>query len=350
MITLSNTLVYSLREITEKLLDSHQQSFQLRDEVLALAQILSQAAESLDSDRNSERQDIHSGETITQHGLAVSPQLAKLCAEDYMRTIAFLRGAHQAINDVLSTQSSATILYAGCGPWATLAIPIMSVMTSEKVRFTLLDIHQSSVQSVKNIIKTLGLNHHISAIHHTDALDYQIDKTNPPDIILLEVMQACLEKEPQVALSQHLLQQAPNALLIPEEIEISLNWVDLSKEFAVEQTGKDQTDRDSHRIAAGSVFRVNKEKLLNWPIKSSQLSAATLRFPDLTENYQPMLYTAITTYKKHQLLAHESGLTCPRLLVLDTEHSQPYSLSFHYQLGNQPKLTFTKLYNELEEG
>ena len=55
-------------------------------------------------------------------GVAINPQAAAHCVNDYGRSVAFIRGVHAAIK-ILQARFSGQplkILYAGCGPFATL--------------------------------------------------------------------------------------------------------------------------------------------------------------------------------------------------------------------------------------
>ena len=75
--------------------------------------------------RTAPQEDISGGETLTSNGLALSPTMAAMCANDFVRTIQFIRGTHAAIADIRERfpDRPARVLYAGCGPYATLAVP-----------------------------------------------------------------------------------------------------------------------------------------------------------------------------------------------------------------------------------
>src|SRR3989338_10361358 len=65
------------------------------------------------------------GEYETPYGWAISPYSASKCVYDHARTAAFIRGENQAILDLKKgANRPLNILYAGCGPLATLGIPI----------------------------------------------------------------------------------------------------------------------------------------------------------------------------------------------------------------------------------
>ena len=63
------------------------------------------------------------------------------------RTVKFIRGMHDAIKEAqrLNPGKRISVLYAGCGPFGTLALPLTTQFQSHEVEFTLLDLHNESV-------------------------------------------------------------------------------------------------------------------------------------------------------------------------------------------------------------
>jgi len=78
------------------------------------------------------------------------------------------------------------------------------------------------------------------------------------------MMQACLESEPQVAVTRHLLKQAPQAILVPEEVRVDLALVDPSREFDMTALEQKRAPTQRERIPVGSVFVVNRETVRLW--------------------------------------------------------------------------------------
>lgn len=288
------------------------------------------------------QEDISGGETRTSDGLALSPAMAAMCADDYRRTVEFIRGAHAAIVDIRQRipHRPARILYVGCGPLATLAIPLMTIFSSTEAVFTLIDVHPESIESAKSIVAALGLADSIASIETVDAGSYSVCADEPPDIILMEIMQACLESEPQVAITRHLLKQAPNAILIPEEVCINLMLVDPSREFDLHGLEQNRAPIDRDRINVAPVFVINREAVNSWSSNyGNRLPASVVRIPDqLERHYQPMLFTVIRIYKNHVLKDYDSGLTCPKMLSINDAIKPGDTIQFHYKLGNHPCL------------
>jgi hypothetical protein len=327
-----------LRRLTHLLLESTEPVYALRPEVMGLTEILA-AAQRQPTTRHA---DIAGGETRTPNGLAVSPQMAQMCADEYVRTIVFLRGLHTAVGEARRRFPGrpARVLYAGCGPYATLAVPLMTVHSAQEVAFTLLDIHAESIASARSIIASLGLADSVADFVTGDAGAYQVDSDFPPDIIVLEVMQACLEAEPQVAVTRHLLGQAPAAILVPEEIRIELTLVDQAREFDVNclQENREPVPRD--RIPVAPVFALGRETVASWhAIDGDVLPAATVRIPaGCAPRYRPLLFTRIQIFQDHILHDYDSSLTCPKPVDLGGVAAPGAMVRFRYELGRYPRL------------
>lgn len=326
-----------LKRLARALVESERPAYSLRPEVLELGRLLAQ----LSTIPTTPNENIARGETRTSHGLALSPTMASMCVDDFVRTIEFLRGAHAAITDLRKQQPRRRIqfFYAGCGPHAILALPLMALFPSSDVSFTLLDIHPDSIQSASTIINALGLQSRVTKIEIADATSYQIDPDQAPDIILVETMQAALEAEPQVAIVRHLLRQSPHAVLLPEEVRVDLVLVNPSREF--DQEGQAISQRD--RIQVGPVFVLNRETAKSWEgEKSGRLPASTVRLPEpLEARYEPMLFTTVRVYRNHVLKDYDSGLTCPRRPRIEGQIRSGAEMDFRYELGSHPGLVST---------
>ena len=327
-----------LRRVTRTLLEFNRSTHSLRSEVVEMTKILANSQ----IVRPTSHQDISGGETRTSNGLALSPAMAAMCADDFMRTVTFIRGTHAAIVDVRKRipDQPARVLYVGCGPYAILAVTLMAIFSSSEATFTLLDIHSESIASARSIIDTLCLSESVVSFETLDAGFYRIPPDQPPDVILIEIMQACLESEPQVAVTRHLLPQAPNAILIPEEVRIDLTLVAPSNEFNLDSWEQNGGDKQRDRVPVGSVFVVNRETVSLWKSNSSnRLPGLSVQIPDsMEQRYQPMLFTKIRTYQQHILEDYDSGLTCPRILSTEETVKAGDTIQFHYELGQQPRL------------
>jgi hypothetical protein len=61
------------------------------------------------------------------------------------------------------------VLYAGCGPFALLALPLMTAFSKQEVVFTLIDIHPESLRCARHLIDSFGYGAHVRAYACADA-------------------------------------------------------------------------------------------------------------------------------------------------------------------------------------
>ena len=307
------------------MLDPERAPYTLRDDVLAIKAILLEAG----GIRIEPDSDISSGETITEHGVAISPTMAAMCMDDFVRTVQFIRGVHAAVS-AQPDKKPVRILYAGCGPLAPLAIPLMTVLAADEVRFTLLDIHQKSIDSVKSIVRTFGLADHVDEILVGDAATHKINDTTRPDVIVVEMLRAALEAEPQFDVCANLLSQAPDAVLVPEDVQLELALINTAREFSfIEKDQEPELERD--RLDLGSLLGLSKESILAFAsngIKLEQVrTPATIPEYD-PSRYDPMIRTTIRTYGEYVLSDYESGITCPRPLPVKVSPDDTIEIAY----------------------
>lgn len=295
--------------LSHTLLDDAKDPSTLRPEVMRLVEIFEAVSAGFTRDADTKR-----GETLTAQGLAISPTMAAVCAEDYMRTIQFLRGFNAAIGAAHAAKAERTVhaLYVGTGPYAVLAVPLMTVWAREDCVFELLDLHETSVQSVSAILKGLGLEEHVSAVRCGDAMTYGPDPECTPDIVMAEIMLAGLEKEPQVAVTRSLTRTLPEALFLPETVEISL------------------VTEDGMR-SSQPIFTYGAELRRHAPDETRRLPAGSVYLSGRT---QPFLETRIVIYGPYTLEPHQSGLTCRRVPLFDNRVGEIVELE--YRMGERP--------------
>lgn len=293
--------------------------------------------------------DVTEGKTRSGGGIALSPAHAALCSDEPRRTAMFLRGVNDAILEALAMRKSPDepiqVLYAGTGPFGTLVIPLMTVFPPEDVRFTMLDIHAVSIDSVKSIVRRLKLDKSVASYVVADACAYCIPENEIPEVIVSETMDAALESEPQVAIMRHLLGQAPGARLVPESVRVDAVLLDTSSEPGVVEPDLENSIPASSpdRIPFGSVFTLDAEAIKSWAcLTGERLPAGSLEVPRSPgSHYKPFFFTTIITHGDHILRTHDSGLTSPRAFPGDGELTSGELVHFHYRLGRSPGLGYS---------
>ena len=278
--------------------------------------------------------DLNDEDIILPSGKAISPSMAARCLSDFKRTTKFIRGINEAIKQKLNEKfQPVQILYAGCGPYATLITPLLTLYNKHELCVDLLDINEISLSSAHSVISGLKLNNRIGEFFLYDACQFKFEKDY--HIIISETMQAALNSEPQVAIMQNFYRQMnPDTIFIPEEIivEAKLNTVGIWNDEKL------RID-DEVRIDVGEVLKVNKHTI-NDVLKKNELHL----FNPTGDLMELKLYTAIKIFKNEFLTEGDSGLNFPLKLMdlkkeMDVEleicYSQIYPASFLTTLKNK---------------
>ncbi len=265
----------------------------------------------------------------TKSGNAIGPFWAASCSKELFRTQRFIKALHQAIGDKLqSVEGSIHVLYAGTGPFALLALPIMAQFSPEEVQFTLLEINPISYEKMNKCISELGLEDYIKATHCVDAVEYKLHEKDI-DILISETMCNGLYREPQVSITLNLVSQLDqDCTIIPELIEVSLSEEGLSNGLS--------------KIA--SLMRFDRTYIDDVILNSTPLR---WEFPEVLIQHtfntstKYFLTTDIQIYKNHTLTLNESSLNLPRRFHIDTETlNKPQSIQ--YTIGEIPEFRFVR--------
>ena len=344
-----------LKQVADELLSDQEDNERLSAAATELYSLCSSVS---GIDENSNHAD-DGDEIRLPSGKAISPRDAARCVLDYSRTSKFLRGIHAAILDARERfpDTVIDILYAGCGPFAPLAIPLTSRFSPAEIQFTLIDIHQRSLEAARSIFQIFGLSAFVRDYIQCDAASYKHDAPHVIHIILVEAMQAALEKEPQVAMTMNLAPQlCSGGIFIPERIVVDCYLGDLASEFTLLPVEGDAANslargRNSVRFSLGRVLELTAGNCFNLLAAGgmdehcgASLSKITLEVPkDLEGKFNLMLLTTITVFDSIVLGEYESGLTCPGVLHDLGKISRGMRVELVYSLGDKPGFKYRAL-------
>ena len=335
-----------LKRITDELLFQKQPGA-LREAAIRLHSFFSHVAGLDDGPHRPE----DAYDTSLPSGKALSLSDAARCVLDYARTSAFLKGIYAAVRQAQERfpGGPVTILYAGCGPFATLALPLATQFDPGQVQFTLLDINPRSLESARRAFRSLGLGQHVRDYVQGDASTYVYDSPEPLHMVITETMQRALEKETQVAVIANLAPQlCRGGILIPEKITVDANLCDLSNEFAMSADAPDGAcppqGADRTRINLGRVFELTAENVggllkgcKDAPAGEAHLPPVVVDVPEgVGEGLRLMLSTTVTVFDSVTLGEYDSSITLPVRLP-DVKVGGPRTrIEFSYALGSTP--------------
>ncbi|WP_250655380.1 hypothetical protein [Alkalimarinus coralli] len=300
-------------------------------------------------------------DSFLDYGVAINPQAAAYCIHDYQRSVVFIRGVYAAINvaKLRFPAQKLKILYAGCGPFATLLLPLMTQFESDELELHLLDIHQRSLDSVGRLLSQLGMDDYAVSLTQGDACTYQ----HPEDlhIIVAEVMQKALEQEPQVAVTANLAPQlCEKGIFIPEQIDVQLclaQWDNERKQIEKNASAKSSRQRAKSMLRTPSVFRQPIGTIFTLSpanivagLSEKGSDGANLEFNTVVVNmpgidhidrYDVLMLTHIQVFEDYVLGDYESEITLPHKCY-DFPPLQRFA-RYHvrYQLGTYPRFMFT---------
>jgi hypothetical protein len=344
----------SLTVISNSILDESSSSRQLRDALDKFALLCGDVS----NIRPDPSFDAWADDSLLEDGVAINPQAAAHCVVDYQRSVIYIRGVYAAINAVKTRfpHTVIDILYAGCGPFATLLLPVLGKFTPGTLNITLLDIHQRSLDSVEQLLAYFDLSDHRVQTVRGDAASYQ----HPGNLhlVIAETMQKALEQEPQFSVTANLAPQlCRSGVFIPQNIEVALCLADLEYEAtflrqsqqidlkAMECCGKRHPLATvcilSPELAAGQ----RQKAQYNHDTAKLELAPTLVTIPTLQDLAQldAALFTRIRIFQQYQLLDYESEITLPLKChdLAPLVGGQRYRVS--YQLGNYPRFNFTQL-------
>jgi len=279
-------------------------------------------------------------DSLLDNGVAINPQAAAHCAVDYERSVVFIRGVYAAMNTLRQqfVDTPLEILYAGCGPFATLLLPLLGKFCPGEFNLHLLDFHQRSLDSVKLLLSHFGFCNHAVQTIKADACNYK--HAGKLHLVIAETMQKSLEQEPQFAVTANLAPQLwDKGVFIPQRIDVALGLADLEKKtrcypLATVCTLSPESAFDQMQLA-----QTNSGK--NGP----QLESTIVEVPRMTDiaRFDAALFTRICVFEQYRLKDYDSQITLPLKCheLLPLVGGERYRVS--YQLGSYPRFNFERI-------
>lgn len=259
----------------------------------------------------------------TGAGNAIGPFWAANCVKEIFRTQRFVKGLTQAITDLMHQgHEMVHVLYAGTGPFATLALPVMLHFKPSQVQFTLLEINEHSYDRLRALLEQLDLMSYVRRLEQADATTYKVKDTDVA-ILLSETMDLALFKEPQVGIMLNLgCQLGEHVVCIPQEIKVTACKLGAGNKLTPLQT----LMRFDHRY-----IRENAEKADPAHREFEIVEVET----DMAVDDQLCYLTEITIYGDHRLMQNDSSLTLLKM-VNPPVNAGKLLLAYQYQISENP--------------
>jgi predicted RNA methylase len=284
----------------------------------------------------------NSDDIFTSQGKAVAPTVAAMCVFEYKRTQKFIQGVYAAIHEAKKRFSNNRVhlIYAGCGPYVTLILPLLTRFSNDELTITLIDISSESLQSAQKLIEQLQFESFIRESILADAATYQYSGDDDIHIVVTETMNRALTKEPHVAITLNWVHQLhPDGILVPENIRIELVIQEWQKE--IDRMMSKLTEPFERKIL-GTVFDLNKETALSISLEDDfSYQIPSVEFTNLSnEDIRELsLVTTITTFGSIVLKPYESSLTIPYRLEVNQDNAERIVLD--YEAGEDPKFIYS---------
>ncbi len=262
-------------------------------------------------------------------GLAISPWQAAACLKEVRRTTIFLRGIHKAILQLKQDfpGEKINVLYAGCGPYATLLTPFTTLFNPNELAFYMLDINEESLNSVRLLYSELGITEHIAEIICGDAATIVLPQDHTIHMAVSETMQKALIQEPQVSIMLNIIpQMEDNAIFIPEEINVSMKLLTMAEHQMSNFIG----DRNPEHIDLGHLYTIGRQDC-------KPPAERVITIPQKIDDFITLnLFTDITVYKDEKLYAHNCTLNLP-LMIANVENKTDKKVVLRYDMGPLPE-------------
>jgi hypothetical protein len=291
---------------------------------------------------------LENNETLVKGGVALSSSGAADCVDDYLRTVYFIKGVYKALIKLSNDfpERSINVLYAGCGPYATLILPLLPLFNKDRIKAILLDINTASIASVHHILSVTGLNNYTVELVETDAITYTKPDGFTIDLAISETMHYALTREPQVAITRNIVSQlSSHGILIPQEIKIDLAYTFFDyepslKDAKTEVKGHNEMQPYPHRVFVDRLFTISKELFGN-ASHDLEFKSDFYNLPaDFSNHPDVSIFTEIRIFEDIELKTAESYITNPFCIASIYSLTEYSEIQFLYDFSNIPKWSY----------
>lgn len=279
---------------------------------------------------------------ISDSGIGILTPDAGRCLLSFRRTIKYWRALESALAQY-EKDKVVHIFYPGCGPFASLVLPLLMGVFDQKIKITMIDFHETTARSLKSLLQLTDNETLVDSVVVANALEWE--PKEPIDILILECMMNGLREEGQVALTHHLARYlSDKGCLIPKGVRITAYLTDLAKEMAFIQSDEARSNsaliRDKlmdFRVRIGDVFTLDKNSYKKLNSMNNTVELATLKIPSPPSiEYVFTLATEIVFDNQNWIQEYEDGLTQPFVPDFATRQLFNTTKKIKYQQGNQP--------------
>ena len=288
----------------------------------------------LDPDSDSQRSNkaLHSG-------TAIGTTWAAMCIKDLVRPKKFVDGVYQAVKQKLDTSPGLPlhIVYAGTGPFATLALPLFFSFSDKEIQFSMIEVNEESFTAMKETVRLLDASGYIRRYIQDDAAFLKMpgEKT---DILICETIQRALKKEPQVSILLNLVPQLDDEFtLIPEEIRLDAAISNPQMRMRMKQG----LAVEDHFKKLKNILILNKNGIRD-AYKNGFREVELNVSASLLEQYPELqIHSHIRVFGDIEIRHDESAITLPEPIKRSGKKGNLSGI-FKYRLNEEPGMVFTE--------
>ncbi|MFT5708168.1 MAG: hypothetical protein ACI935_001366 [Moritella dasanensis] len=266
------------------------------------------------------------------------------CFKGVSRTVKYLKAVYHQVKRLIKQYPDRPVelVYAGCGPWGSLVSPLLALFKPQQLQVTFIDVHSTSLNSLKKIVNALQCESLVSDYVNVDATQYRHAKKI--DLIVTETLYNGLHSEGIVSIIRHLARQlSEKGEVIPKRIVIDAHLIDMKSELKLlnrfdHTLGQVPSKRQllENRVFLGNMFELSKDVLAVIDAHqmnekpSDNLLCKAFFIPDINHEQHFALSTCLYLTDEIVLDEYENGITYPLCMPLSRQYIGK-QVSFEYQ-------------------